>query len=269
MSTVARRAGRRRILIVIRFSLFGIPVAIKPSFWLIALLLGFDRRMPASLLSQFLAMWVVIVFVSILAHEMGHAIVARRFGARTSITLFVLGGYTTWEAGTPLSPFRRVAVAASGSGVGFVLGGLVWALSAAGVLSPEGNLLRLGLSLFVAVNLFWGILNWLPIRPLDGGHIFSGLAQILTPRHGERVADFLFPAATLAAGLWAWSNGFVFASLLAVFVMVDEVRRWGDRRGRRRRKPSRPTQTEAPFSLFGPDESRGRQLDDSGGIGDD
>jgi len=230
---------------VIRFPIFGVPVTVKPSFWLIALLLGFDSRIPAGRLAQFLAMWVVVVFVSVLAHELGHALVARRLGAETAVTLFFLGGYTTWESSRPMRPAARVAVAAAGSAVGFALGGIVWLALRFQLLDPDPGLLRVGLGLFVAVNVFWGVLNWLPIRPLDGGHIFSGLLEIVAPRRGRRIADVLFPVATLAAGLWALSEGFLFASLLAAFVLMDEVRRWTGPRA----------QPAEGFTLFGSEES--------------
>lgn len=176
----------------------------------------------------FLVMWVLIVFVSVLAHELGHALVARRFGAGSEITLFALGGLTSWEAPRGLSPWRRVAVAASGSAVGFVLGGMVWLAVSSGLVEVYG-LVRRGVSLFIVVNVFWGVLNWLPIRPLDGGHIFSGILQALLGKTGERIADVLFPMFTLAAGVWAWQEGLVFAGLLALFVLLDELRRWWPR----------------------------------------
>jgi Zn-dependent protease len=210
---------------MLRFPLFGIPVTVRPSFWLVAILLGFDGARRAGSPVRFLAVWCGIVLVSVLAHELGHATMARRFGARARITLFALGGVTTWEARPGLSPWRRVAVAAAGSGVGFVLAGVAWVLLE-GPLDQLRGLPRTALALFVRVNVLWGILNWLPIRPLDGGHIFAGVLQAVFGRAGRIAADVMFPLFTLAAGWWAWSNGLIFAALLAVFVLADEVRRW-------------------------------------------
>ena len=60
----------------LNFQLFGIPVRVHPLFWLIAVLLGISGDpQPAEIL-----LWVVAVFVSILVHELGHALTMRAFG---------------------------------------------------------------------------------------------------------------------------------------------------------------------------------------------
>ncbi|MET0697122.1 MAG: hypothetical protein ABWZ58_06810, partial [Acidimicrobiia bacterium] len=97
------------------FRLIGIPVTIRPSFLLIAALIGFTSRRPL----VYLVAWVAIVFVSILIHELGHAITARSYGAEVEIELNGIGGLTSWSVpGKELGPGQRALVAAAGSGVG-------------------------------------------------------------------------------------------------------------------------------------------------------
>ncbi len=97
---------------MLRFSMFGIPVAVHWSFPLIGIL---AMGQPVELILAF----VVGVFIAVLAHEMGHALTARAFGARqVTVTLFGLGGLTQYPANTPLTPGRRFLIAASGSAVG-------------------------------------------------------------------------------------------------------------------------------------------------------
>ncbi len=78
----------------LNFSLLGIPVRIHPMFWLVAVLLGPKRQDPATLLT-----WVVAVFIAILVHEMGHAVVARTYRYRPWIVLYTAGGLTCYDPG--------------------------------------------------------------------------------------------------------------------------------------------------------------------------
>ena len=235
-----------------RFTILGIPIHIRFTFWIVAALifpfqlsvLGRSETWP------FLAAWLVVVAVSVIAHELGHAVVARRFGAEVDMTLYALGGFTRWATTKPMSPWRRVLVAAAGSSVGFVLGGLVYLALRNGAVPTEPRVLNFALESFWQVNVLWGVLNWLPIRPLDGGHIFLGSMQAMLGRRGERVADVVFPAVTAAGGLWAFSQGFVIAAIFAVFILMDEMRRWGASRSR---PAASPPEAEAPFTLFGDD----------------
>ena len=238
-----------------RFTIFGIPVHIRFTFWIVAAIifpfqlsvLGRAETWP------FLAAWLAVVAVSVIAHELGHAVVARRFGAEVDMTLYALGGFTRWATTEPMTPWRRVIVAAAGSSVGFVLGGLVLAALRGGAIPSEPRVLNFALESFWQVNVLWGVLNWLPIRPLDGGHIFLGSMQAMLGRRGERVADVVFPVVTVAGGLYAFTQGFVIAALFAMFILMDEVRRWSASRPKRRTEEPGTPQSETPFTLFGDD----------------
>lgn len=205
---------------MIRFSLGSIPVTVRPTFWLVALLLGWtlgDRAL--------LAAWVVIVFVSVLAHELGHALTARRYGADVSITLTTFGGFTRWSMGRGgMSPGRRAVIAAAGSGVGIVLGLSI--LGAYLLTRPWGATPETVVVLVVWVNVGWGVLNWLPIRPLDGGHLVLALLDLAVPRHAERIAAVVFLVTGLAALAAALYFDLIFAALLAGFMTWAEISRW-------------------------------------------
>lgn len=216
---------------MIRFRLGAIPISIKPTFWIVAVVLGLpvpDRH--SSEIASYLTAWVGVVLFSVLAHELGHALMARRFGAEAAITLHVMGGYTTWTTPNPISPLRRVLVAAAGSGVGFVLAGLVFGVVRGFDISIESRLVASLASAFVFVNLVWGVFNWLPIRPLDGGHILAGFLQAVLGRRAAIVLDVIFPITTIAVGLFAYRQGLIFAAFFCGFLLLDEIRNWQDRR---------------------------------------
>ena len=113
-----------------RFRIFSIPVRVDATFLIIALL-GGSRDL------SLIAAWTVAAFVAVLAHELGHALTVRAFGIRqVAVTLFALGGVTTYPAEPRLSPGRQFIVSASGSLVGIGLGGAAFLAGRAGAF-PE------------------------------------------------------------------------------------------------------------------------------------
>jgi len=212
---------------VIRFPLGGIPVEIRPSFWLVAVLIApfpLSAALRPSLL-PYLLVWVGVVAVSVLVHEAGHAFSARRLGATVSITLYAVGGYTAWEAPHPVGPWKRAGLAAAGSCVGLLLGAVAWLLGPRS-LPPDPGLLTFGVVSFWQVNILWGVLNWLPVRPLDGGHMLLGVLEGLLGDRGRKIADVIFPLATLAGAVAAFAGGLVLLGIFALVLLAGEVREW-------------------------------------------
>ncbi len=200
---------------MLRFSMFGIPVAVHWSFLFIGIL---AMGQPAELIFAF----VVGVFIAVLAHEMGHALTARAFGAKSvTVTLFGLGGLTQYPANTPLTPGRRFLIAASGSAVGMTLGGAVFLTrntAFARDLFDYGRMIGVGV---VIAGLLWGALNWLPILPLDGGNMVRSALDAVTPKYALRITKALTiitaaVVAYLAIDLWDNTFGAVFLAIIAL-----------------------------------------------------
>lgn len=209
----------------VRFPLFGIPVEVRPSFLLVAAVLGFQSGR-----LDFVAIWVGILFVSILIHELGHALTARHFGSDVEIELNAIGGLTSWTIPEQeIGPGKRALIAAAGSAVGLVFGGVVWLVSAQ--FAPYPRLLAFGLENLILVNVFWGLLNWLPIRPLDGGHLFTSLLEKVAPRHATRIANVTFLVTAALALIVAIRFQLIFVALISGWLL------WGEFS---RRQPSGP-----------------------------
>jgi Zn-dependent protease len=243
---------------VIGFRLFGIRVRIHPTFLLIAGLLGLSTGSPV-----LVAAWVGVVFVSILIHELGHALTARSFGAHVEIELNGIGGLTSWSgAEEEFGPGRRALVAAAGSAVGVVFGGLVWLFES--FTGPYSGVAGFVISNLVFVNVFWGLLNWLPIRPLDGGHLLVSLLEKATPRNADRIANVVFlvtTVAALAAAIWFQR---IFVAVLAGWLLMSELTR-----GRSRAPaPPIPKMTfDLPADEPGPVEEVDLEVDPDAGPG--
>jgi Zn-dependent protease len=154
------------------FRLFGVNVEIQMGFWITAALLGWpDTGMP----DRMIVVWIGVVLVSVLVHELGHAFAVMRHRIEPEITLHWMGGTTAWQ---PILPLRRrdhVFVSAAGPLAGFALFGVLWLV---GFVAP-GLYAALPTPLYVAVvylqrvNLAWSIFNLIPVLPLDGGHILE------------------------------------------------------------------------------------------------
>jgi Zn-dependent protease len=196
--------------------IFGIPVKVDPSFLFVCAVLAYSR------LSQpiFLIEWLIVIFVSILVHELGHALVVRSFGLSPQIMLYSMGGLTSWRDEKGISHAKRIVISLAGPFAGFLFGGVVYLSGLA--------LTDLFVDRFVAqtyvdlmmVNLGWGIFNLLPILPLDGGNVAYSIEQMVTKRPGGVITRALSLLIAVGVGLWALSiGGLWIVFLMALFAM--------------------------------------------------
>jgi Zn-dependent protease len=161
------------------FTVFGVPVRVASSFWLIGILFGMmggsqAAAQPGGMLGSALT-WTAIVFFSIMLHELGHALTARAFGARPAITLYMMGGLTRFDGGR-MTRVQSGLISLAGPSVGLVVGAFVSLATRGHALSPMADGI---VNWILWVNVYWSIINLLPVVPLDGGHI---LAVVLGPK---------------------------------------------------------------------------------------
>jgi Zn-dependent protease len=165
------------------FSVAGIPVRVEPVFLVIAGLWGL-RYLESGL--EFVLVWIACTFVSILVHELGHGFALKAFGRPSAIVLHGFGGVTISQRRS-LSRARSIIVSVAGSLTAMVV---LWLPARAWLGSDTGQQVRFeyvvsgDLNLFIPIyflafqNLWWSVLNLLPIRPLDGGNVTAELVGI-------------------------------------------------------------------------------------------
>lgn len=154
----------------LKFSLFGFPVHIDMSFLLIGLIVGLQVGQ-----ISWVAMFMVVVAVSVLVHELGHAFAARALGAKPQIRLHFMGGVTTFAPPRPPTRLQAIGVSLAGPFAGFVLG-LIVLLARQTVEEPVfGSLSYNAWRFLIFINLGWGLINLAPVLPLDGGHVMQNL----------------------------------------------------------------------------------------------
>lgn len=127
---------------------------------------------------------------ALLAHELAHAIVARRAGVGVRrITLWLLGGVSELD-GRPADPATEVRVALAGPATSLALGVVLGALAGAADLAGAPPLVVASLSWLATMNVVLGVFNLLPGTPLDGGRVLHGLLWRRTgdPGRATRIA---------------------------------------------------------------------------------
>ena len=227
---------------------------IHPFFWVTTVLLGLNtggETPPALLLS-----WVVAALVSILVHEFGHAVWQRRYGGHPRITLYGMGGLAACDD-CDRSSQAQIEISLAGPFAGFLLAALIFvflkvtgtvigvqigneipfeelgvesvrALPLLGLLlywepfsSDAANHLLSG---FLQINIIWGLVNLLPVYPLDGGQVSRELCQIVDPRQGIirslQISVFCGAAMVLVGLSW----GSIFVAILFGLMAYNSYR---------------------------------------------
>jgi Zn-dependent protease len=219
----------------LNWRMFGIEVRVHPLFWLISALLGWN--LAQELGYQFLLLWIVCVFVSILIHELGHVVVGRLFGAYGHIVLYSFGGLAVGSSDLARR-WQRIAVYLAGPFAGFLLLGLVELIIRFVELprTPSAALLAATVFFLWQINLFWGLMNLLPVWPLDGGQISREVFTSFTPNNGLRMSLVLSIVIAVAIAVIAavgvvkligqdWYLAILFGLLaLSSFQMLQQLR---------------------------------------------
>ncbi|MBC7817939.1 MAG: hypothetical protein IAG10_13695 [Planctomycetaceae bacterium] len=184
----------------LRFSVFGIPVRVTPYFWLTAAILSWrEGQFDKTLLG------ILCVFVSILIHELGHAVVTRRLGWRPEIVLEMFGGYATTRSH---SRWGNVAVAAAGPAAGLLLFALLRGLlhTSARHSIAGSDILKFVVGDLLVLNWGWSLMNLIPVLPLDGGQIARELIGMRRPYEDASLAHRLSIAVAAGVAIVALVN---------------------------------------------------------------
>jgi stage IV sporulation protein FB len=202
------------------FGLFGIPVRVHPLFWVMTVVLGANGKDGISILT-----WIAAVFLSILFHELGHAWMMQLYGFRPWIVLYGMGGLTSFDPRDPFGSKRadslaHVLISAAGPVAGFLLAAAIVAgFYAAGhgdqvefcdpwKLLPQVDLSNARIAYLLNkifyICVFWGLVNLLPIYPLDGGQIVREVLLRFSPGDGIRQSMIVSMFAAVAMAAYGW-----------------------------------------------------------------
>lgn len=205
-------------------TIFGIPVKINPSWFLILALVTLNYGGDFARFPQLngITPWLLglitalLLFISVLAHELGHSLVAMSQGIKVrEITLFLFGGLANLEEESK-TPLQQFLIAIAGPFVSF----LIW-----GILTISGGIFELSLPLnaiiytTASVNLILAIFNLIPGLPLDGGNILKAIVWQIT---GNANRGVIF--ASRVGQLFGWVG--VIAGILGILNILPVGNFW-------------------------------------------
>lgn len=167
--------------------------------------------------------WVIVVTLSILVHELGHALVARHYRLRPSILLHGLGGLCNHDRAE--RDRHDVFIIAAGPGAGLLLGLVTWIVSELAPVSLQlnpwfGSIVAMSLY----VNIGWSVVNLLPIWPLDGGQLYRlFLLRVFKPARAESVTHYTALGLLLAAVVFGQVTSGSMMLMLVLWIAWDNI----------------------------------------------
>jgi Zn-dependent protease len=248
-------------------NLFGIPLYLHPTFLLLPAWVVLTHPGASPLTALFLILWILTVFGCVVLHELGHALMARRFGIATrDITLYPIGGIARLE-GMGQKPTQELAIALAGPAVNLAIALLLSPVALIGLFALPSLGLNFSLSMGAGMlaiqflTLVWAsnvgllLFNLIPCFPMDGGRVLRALLSLGMGR--LRATEIAAGVGVVLAGLIG-VGGLLTLNLLSVvlaafvaFAGQQELRavRWTESRQAEPRVVPEPVPVVRPVIL--------------------
>jgi Zn-dependent protease len=192
-------------------------------FILIALfvILGYDPSRGI----EYALIWIPILFVSVLFHEMAHAAAIALFGFGASqIVLGGMGGHTANEQMRRARPWQDVVISVAGPASNFLLWLACTYLYLNTRIGQTDKMLAVLLPTLAYMSWWWGLINLIPVPPLDGGHATrSFFRMFLTDRKSFIISTWIALIVGGAVVIYGFSKQQFF---LAFFLAMMILRVW-------------------------------------------
>jgi len=167
------------------FKVFGIQLAVHASFVLLLAYWGYQGWQEGETLGMAWSVGLIILFfVCVILHELGHSLTARRYGIKVPrILLLPIGGMAEMDR-IPRQPSQELLITVAGPAVNFLLVALLLPLVWRGLVRGEDILVYSADGVVYQLwwaNLIMGVFNLAPVFPMDGGRIFRALLAMKLP----------------------------------------------------------------------------------------
>ena len=234
----------------LRFRLGKVPVRVHPLHWLGSLIFGWngsggDLRV--------LLLWMLAVFISILVHEMGHALAILHYGGQPHVELVMFGGLAI-HSPTYRTSRAALQIAAAGPIAGFLLAAAIivplelagyyapfsipfWPQDWPDLSNPEGKFIE-NEFLFVFVwdmlyvNILWGLFNLLPVIPLDGSTVCREILRKFHPSEATIWSLYISMGVGAAVAFWASQNGQTYMAIFMAMLTFESFQLFQGHGGR-------------------------------------
>jgi len=198
-----------------------IPISIYPFFWFLAVAIGWLNTSTV----QGTFIWMFIILFSVLIHEFGHALTALAFGQKAQIELVGFGGVTKRE-GKELKPWQEFVIVLNGPLAGFALCGACWWAQQVLIQSQPNSLPVYIFTVSFYVNMFWTILNLMPVLPLDGGKLLSIVLEYFFGVRGPKIAFFISLLISSVLGIFFFIDRAFLAGSLFFLLAFESYKSW-------------------------------------------
>lgn len=174
---------------------------------------------------QLSLIWCVCVTLSLLIHEFGHGLVARHYSLKPQVMLHAFGGLCSHDRAQ--RDRHDVWIIAAGPGIELVFGGLIWGAREMILHTAPAFFVQYPLAWTVAhyliyINVFWALVNLVPLFPLDGGQLFRiGLMKLLKPLRAERIVAVV-GIALCVVGVIVWPTPLI--AIICLFLGIENLR---------------------------------------------
>lgn len=196
-----------------------LSLSIHPFFWLFAGLIGW--LLSFSVIGTL--SWVIVILVSVLIHELGHALTALACGQEAAIRLEMFGG-VTMRRGPKLSLWKDFLITLDGPLAGLLLAGLSWVLLR--YVANPNSVLHSTLQMFLFVNIFWTIVNLIPILPLDGGHLLRIILEVFVGYRATSLALLIGLVLGVLVAILSFVKGYLILGMLFMILAFECYRGW-------------------------------------------
>ncbi|MBK8259110.1 MAG: site-2 protease family protein [Polyangiaceae bacterium] len=215
------------------FRLFGVNVEVRYTFWIMTVFLGASAGRKVDVAA--VAIWTALSFFSILAHEYGHAFAVKAYGLEPEIRLHHMGGTTHYRPVLPLSRAADIVISLAGPFAGFFVAAIIVALDyfvlhrtgifgshiTARAVAGQRDMVAFAIVQGIWINFFWGLINLIPVLPLDGGHVLEAL---LGPKR-TRITAVISLVAAIGTAVVFFMIGLWFAAILFAFFAHSSLTR--------------------------------------------
>ncbi|HEX9983308.1 MAG TPA: site-2 protease family protein [Thermoanaerobaculia bacterium] len=172
---------------------------------------------------EYALIWIPVLFISVLIHEFAHAAMFGMFGYGASeIVLGGMGGHTMNRNHQTPKAWHDFIISGAGPISNFAIMGAAIGLMNVPRLSADPFFQAL-LPLLAGVNFFWGMLNLIPLKPLDGGHVIRSFTRLFMKDRPSFVVSIWIGivVGALCALYFAVSRQFFLALFIAWYVFMN------------------------------------------------
>ena len=201
-----------------RFKLLGFPISIHWSFLILPILWGSQSGLDPIDQTRSVLIYIIVFFISILGHELGHALAYRSFGGSAQIMIHAMGGMAVSHGS--FNRKQKIIITSAGPLFGLAMG-IICLLSAIFLdLNSISKYLRQFLELMILLNILWSFFNLLPIIPLDGGQLLGHIMHERKPALRGKIGGFT----AIVFGLLLFKLNYIFGAIILGYLAYQNFK---------------------------------------------